>query len=419
MSTAIRVRDVEKTFRIPVNEPHTLKERALHPFRKAQYEELRALRGVSFDVERGEFFGIVGRNGSGKSTLLKCLAGIYRADAGRMEMAGTVAPFIELGVGFNPELTAADNIVINAVMMGLSPREARARHARIVDFAELHDFTDLRLKNYSSGMQVRLAFAVMVQSDADVLLIDEVLAVGDAAFQQKCVDEFHRLRESGRTIVLVTHDMEQVERFCHRAILIADGLVAQDGDPGRVGHEYLALNFEHAVPAPEPEPEPGPEEADDGTAAPDLPGPRAGEEVRLLDVRLTDDRGAPVSGVPHGSRFRAEATLELDRAVDDAWGTLWLDDASGLRIFGASAPLGPLPAGARVRLRLRTENPLRSGRYYAGVSLERGIGAGDFHLFEPRVADVVVFGGDAVGGLIAADHDLEAERLDDAAEATR
>src|SRR3954451_11363268 len=243
---AIEVRDLEKTFRIPRQQVNTFKERALHPFRRTAYEELNVLRGITFDVLEGEFFGIVGRNGSGKSTLLKCLAGIYRTDSGSIRAAGRISPFIELGVGFNPDLTARDNVVINAVMMGLTPREARARFDRIIAFAELEDFVDLKLKNYSSGMQVRLAFAVMVQSGAEILLIDEVLAVGDAAFQQRCFDEFERLRAEGRTIVLVTHDMEMVERFCHRAMLITKGEIEVIGEPVRVGQRYLERNFERS-----------------------------------------------------------------------------------------------------------------------------------------------------------------------------
>ena len=220
---ALIVEDVAKTFHVPKQHVSTLKERALHPFRRTEMLEFDVLKGISFDVKQGEFFGIVGRNGSGKSTLLKCMAGIYKVDRGRIATAGRVAPFIELGVGFNMDLTAYENVTINGVMMGLSQREARSRFDEIMAFAELEDFLDLKLKNYSSGMQVRLAFAVMVQSDADVFLIDEVLAVGDAAFQQKCLDVFYRLRDAGKTIVLVTHDMSAVERFCHRAMFIRDG----------------------------------------------------------------------------------------------------------------------------------------------------------------------------------------------------
>ncbi|HMS73148.1 MAG TPA: ATP-binding cassette domain-containing protein, partial [Baekduia sp.] len=183
---AIEVADLSKTFRLPHEQVHTLKERVIHPFRRPEIERFEALRGVSFDVRQGEFFGIVGRNGSGKSTLLKCLAGIYAADSGRIAVAGRVSTFIELGVGFNMDLPARDNILINATMLGLTQREAKARTDAILEFAELENFVDLKLKNYSSGMLVRLAFSVMIQVDADVLLIDEVLAVGDASFQQKC-----------------------------------------------------------------------------------------------------------------------------------------------------------------------------------------------------------------------------------------
>ena len=177
----IEARAVRKTFHIPDHRVDSLKERATHPLRRNSYRKLEALQDISFDVHKGEFFGIVGRNGSGKSTLLKIMASIYRADAGRIRMAGRLAPFIELGVGFNPELTSRENVVLNGVLMGLTRSEARRRFDAVMEFAELEEFADLKLKNYSSGMMVRLAFAVMVEADADIMLIDEVLAVGDAA----------------------------------------------------------------------------------------------------------------------------------------------------------------------------------------------------------------------------------------------
>src|SRR5262245_57048856 len=210
----IEVRGVGKTFRIPEHPMDSFKERALHPLSQRDYRDLDALRDVSFDIHQGEFFGIVGRNGSGKSTLLKIMSSIYKADAGRIRVAGRLAPFIELGVGFNPELTSRENVVLNGVMMGLGRREASRRLDSILDFAELRDFADLKLKNYSSGMMVRLAFAVMVEADADIMLVDEVLAVGDAAFGQRCMDVFHARRRAGRTLVLVTHDMSTVESLC-------------------------------------------------------------------------------------------------------------------------------------------------------------------------------------------------------------
>ncbi len=238
----IEVRDLEKTFHIPTRKG-TLKERALHPLRRGEHRELRALQGVSFDVREGEFFGIVGRNGSGKSTLLKVLASIYRADAGSIRMAGRLAPFIELGVGFNPDLTARENVALNGVMLGLSRRQAARKLDSVLDFAELHDFVDLKLKNYSSGMMVRLAFSVMVEADADMMLVDEVLAVGDAAFAQKCMDVFRAKRRAGKTLVLVTHNMATVQTFCHRAMLIHDGEQRYLGDPEEAVLRYYRLNF--------------------------------------------------------------------------------------------------------------------------------------------------------------------------------
>ena len=245
---AIRVDGVSKAFRIPEEQMHTLKERALHPLRRTGHHTFRALEDVSFDVKEGEFFGIVGRNGSGKSTLLKCLAGIYSADRGNIWIRGRMSPFIELGVGFNPDLAARDNVVLNGIMLGLSPREARARYDHVIEFAELEEFQELKLKNYSSGMHVRLAFSVAIQVDADVLLIDEVLAVGDASFQQKCFDVFNRLRDAGTTIVLVTHDMGAVTRFCHQAVLLERGEIVAHGEPEDVANHYLELNFNRDAP---------------------------------------------------------------------------------------------------------------------------------------------------------------------------
>lgn len=240
------VEGVGKTFRLPHQLYSTLKERALHPLAARRYDELRALQDVSFQVRSGEFFGVVGRNGSGKSTLLKCLAGIYAIDGGTIEIGGRLSPFIELGVGFNPDLTARDNVVINAIMLGLSRKEARRRFDEIIAFAELEDFVDLKLKNYSSGMSVRLGFSVAVQADADIVLVDEVLAVGDAAFQRKCFDQFERMRDEGRTIMLVTHDMGSIERFCDRAILLEQGRLIADGPPDEVARRYSEVNFGHS-----------------------------------------------------------------------------------------------------------------------------------------------------------------------------
>src|ERR1700759_175054 len=238
----VAVRSVSKSFTVPEERTHTLKERALHPSRRVRHQTFRALNDITFDVQRGEFFGIAGRNGSGKSTLLKCMAGIYQAD-GDIWVRGRLSTFIELGVGFNMDLAARDNVVMNGLMMGLSPREARRRYDSVIEFAELQDFKDLKLKNYSSGMQVRLAFSVAIQVDAEILLIDEVLAVGDASFQQKCFDVFNQMRDEGKTIVFVTHDMSALRRFCHRALLLERGSMVHLGEPKDIADQYLEINF--------------------------------------------------------------------------------------------------------------------------------------------------------------------------------
>lgn len=240
---ALEIERATKSFVVSRHQFSTLKERALHPLKAREVQRRTVLRDISVNVARGEFFGIVGRNGSGKSTLLKCIAGIYQLDSGRIRVYGRLAPFIELGVGFNYELTARDNILTNAVMLGLSRREARRRFDAIIDFAELHDFVDMKLKNYSSGMAVRLAFSVAIQVDADILLVDEVLAVGDAAFQQKCFAEFRRMRRENRTVLFVTHDMASLTRFCERAMLIEGGRCIELGPAEDVARRYNEVNF--------------------------------------------------------------------------------------------------------------------------------------------------------------------------------
>jgi len=243
----IEVREVSKAYRVPARPVETLKERIVHPIRSSRAVRLQALEEVSFDVHRGEFLGIAGANGSGKSTLLKLLANVYAADSGTIRTAGRVAPFIELGVGLNPEFAAYDNVVISGVMMGLEPEQARARYPEILEFAGLEEFTELKLKNYSSGMKVRLAFAVMAQVDADILLIDEVLAVGDAEFREKCLARMKQLRDEGKTIVLVTHSMAALANECDRGILLRDGRVCAEGDPAEVARRYADERTEAAA----------------------------------------------------------------------------------------------------------------------------------------------------------------------------
>lgn len=237
----ISVQDLHKSFRLPTERAWGLKQAIFNRLRGIKgYKEQKVLNGISFEIHRGEFVGIVGRNGSGKSTLLKTLANIYYPEKGSIRINGNLIPFIELGVGFNPELTGRENIYLNGALLGFSNREMDDMYDEIVEFAELKDFMDQKLKNFSSGMQVRLAFSIAIRAKGDILLLDEVLAVGDAAFQQKC-DEYFSAIKGKQTVVLVTHSMENVTRFCDRAILIENGKIALEGEPKTVAEAYKNL----------------------------------------------------------------------------------------------------------------------------------------------------------------------------------
>jgi ABC-type polysaccharide/polyol phosphate transport system ATPase subunit len=237
-SDPIRVVGVTKSFSLPHQQRNTLKEHFLHPFAKTTYEHQAALSDISFEVLHGEFFGIIGPNGSGKSTLLKILAGVYRQNSGEVHIHGLLSPFIELGVGFNPELSARDNIRINGSLLGLSARQLAERYDEIVSFSELERFMDQKLKNFSSGMLVRLAYSIAIQVDFDILLLDEVLAVGDQSFQEKCFDTFHRFRAEKKTIVLVTHDLDVLEQYADRVLLLQSGRVTKIGSAADVVARY-------------------------------------------------------------------------------------------------------------------------------------------------------------------------------------
>jgi ABC-2 type transport system ATP-binding protein len=239
--TAISIKDLSKDFRLPHERRDSLKERVLS-FKKISFDKFHALRDINVEIKRGEFFGIVGRNGSGKSTLLKIIGGIYQPTKGSVRINGTLTPFIELGIGFNPELTGRENVYLNGAILGLTRKQVQAKYQEIVDFAELHKFMDQKLKNYSSGMQVRLAFSIAIQAHNDILLIDEVLAVGDTNFQRKCYNVFKEIKKSGRTVVFVTHDMSAVQEFCDRAMMVEDSRIVTIGKPREVALRYEVAN---------------------------------------------------------------------------------------------------------------------------------------------------------------------------------
>jgi ABC-type polysaccharide/polyol phosphate transport system ATPase subunit len=396
---AVSIDGATKSFRIPEEQRHTLKERVLHPLTRPGSHQLDALRDVSFDVREGEFFGIVGRNGSGKSTLLKCLAGIYRLDSGTIDVAGRISPFIELGVGFHMELAARDNILLNGVMLGLTPTQAVERVDRVIEFAELQDFTDLKLKNYSSGMIVRLAFAVMIQVDADVLLIDEILAVGDAAFQQKCFDVFFDLRSEGKTIVLVTHDMGAVDRFCHRAVLIERGEVVALGRPREVADRYLDLNFSRELGDPE-----GAGSTRGGTG-----------EARVAEAWMEDAHGARQSTFSQGAPCTFRARVEFTQEVRDPVFSVTFVSPQLQNVFVANSanedePAGTFGPGDQATFSVSFDNALAPGRYaLSTVVARRGSGDAVVDRWE-NLATIVVTGVRAGGGLVDLAHEFTLER---------
>jgi ABC-2 type transport system ATP-binding protein len=245
---AVAVKNLSKHFRLPTERSASIKQSFINWAHGVKgYKEQKVLRDISFQVEKGDFFGIVGRNGSGKSTLLKLISGIYQTDGGSITVNGSLVSFIELGVGFNGELTGRENVYLNGSLMGFSVKEIDAMYDEIVDFAELHDFMDQKLKNYSSGMQVRLAFSCAIQAKSDILVLDEVLAVGDEAFQQKCQDYFFKAKTDKKTVILVTHSMDNVRQFCNKAILIQDGKVAGIGNSDKIASMYSQMFIDQQI----------------------------------------------------------------------------------------------------------------------------------------------------------------------------
>lgn len=242
---AIRVENVSKTFKIPHEKISSLRGAFVNVFKKNTYEEFKALDNISFEVEKGDFFGIIGRNGSGKSTLLKALAGIYQVDSGKIEVNGLISPFLELGIGFNPELSGRDNIYLNATVLGLSQRQIDEKFEEIVAFSGLERFIDQKLKNYSSGMQVRLAFSVAIHANRDILLMDEVLAVGDSNFQDKCYQYFQKIKGE-KTVLFVSHDVENMKKFCERVLVLNEGKIVafEETSPALAKYEEVLKRYQ-------------------------------------------------------------------------------------------------------------------------------------------------------------------------------
>ncbi len=320
--SAIKIEGVWKAFRLP-NEKNSSLKSAIVNFHKHNhgYTEQRVLRGVSLDIKKGDFFGIVGRNGSGKSTLLKIISDIYKPDKGSVSINGSLTPFIELGVGFNHELTGRENVFLNGALLGFSRAEVEDMYDAIVDFAELDGFMDQKLKNYSSGMQVRLAFSVAIQAKSDILVLDEVLAVGDEAFQRKCDNYFNSIKkDKSKTVVLVTHSMDAVRRFCNKAALIVDGKVAEQGSPDKVANAYSNIFITEA-------------KEQDGSGLASTPSSNWSLEVRSID---TVQGSKATSVIEFGKDFSIDIRLNSPNSYPNVVCAIDVVDSAGRVMLNTS-----------------------------------------------------------------------------------
>lgn len=361
---AISVKNISKTFRIPHEKISSVRGAVVGAFRKKSYEEFKALDDVSFEVKKGEFFGIIGRNGSGKSTLLKILAGIYQPDKGKVHINGRISPFLELGIGFNPELSGRDNVYLNATVLGLTKKEIDEKFDSIVKFSELERFIDQKLKNYSSGMQVRLAFSVSIHANRDILLMDEVLAVGDSNFQAKCLEEFNKYREMGRTVIIVTHDISVVQRYCDRAMLLRNGGVVKIGESEDVCDEYIYQNMFDAEKILN---ESGRREAKDDVAV---------KKVEIVSVELLDADGRIKNNFCLGDDIRIDLAYKKNRQVDDLQVGLAIFNKNGECVLGYNTVYEDNFEMPNEKITLLMENTtLKGGVYAVKAGLFYGDGA--------------------------------------------
>jgi len=354
---AISSEHLTKVFRVPLERTTSLRQLAARGFRPSGSRRFEALHDITFAIKRGEFFSVIGPNGSGKSTLLKIMAGIYRPTSGRVAVTGDLSPFIELGVGFNAELTARENVFLSGAILGLSRALVEERFDEIVQFSELSEFMDQKLKNYSSGMLVRLAFALAIQAHADILLVDEVLAVGDAGFQEKCFDVFRRFKAEGRTIVFVSHDMGSVQEFSDRVLLLNRGQARGIFSPAGAAVEYSRLNEEHANML-----------LADETGVPAVAG---GNRARIVSVDMLDGKG----NATHAYQRGQPATVRLrianpERQPVNAGIAIYRND--GLYCFGTNTVVSHATVPTDAETVLTLDYPcmnLQQGTYWLTAGL--------------------------------------------------
>lgn len=351
---ALRVSHVSKQFKLPYEKTNSLKGALFNLIRRQNgYTVQHVLKDVSFEIKKGDFFGIVGKNGSGKSTLLKIISRIYTPNDGTVQVNGKLVPFIELGVGFNPELTGRENVYLNGAMLGFSKEEIDDMYDDIVDFAELSDFMEQKLKNYSSGMQVRLAFSVAIKSQGDILVLDEVLAVGDEAFQKKCQDYFFEAKREKKTIILVTHSMSDVRKFCNKAMLIQDGIIAKFGLPDDVASAYSDYFLEQQQKAVQKDNEAVRLEHGNG--------------IRMIDARL-ETYGKSTQLLDINQNFTMKIIFECERDVPHGVFAINLIDQQGRVALATSNKINS------------NEGTFSKGRHEIDFDIENVLASGDYHV---------------------------------------
>ena len=358
--TVIRVDDVYKDFRLPHEKVNSVKSLFVNPFRRRKSVETQhALRGVSFEVEQGEFLGIIGRNGCGKSTLLKMIAGIYQPTKGSITVNGEISPFLELGVGFNPELTGRENVFLNGALLGFNKKEIQAKYEQIVEFAELKDFMDQKLMNYSSGMQVRLAFSVAIHAQSEILLIDEVLAVGDENFQKKCFEVFQRFKREGKTIVFVSHSMANIKDFCDRVVLIDNGKIVMCGEPDPVINKYHGLNTLG--------------DETDSFQASDVKKRYGSGFVKVQNLKIINHEGEATKNLEWGKKFKVKFEVKFFKDIKSPAYAVTFRKNPQENLFGANSFYGTKPLGAKkgetISVEAKGIMPLAAGAYYLSVAV--------------------------------------------------
>ena len=382
---AIELRDVHKAFRLPHEVHTTLTERILSGFRRTTYEKFEALRGVDLVVEPGTFVGVIGGNGSGKSTLLKIISGLLPPDRGEVSVDGSMSALLELGLGFSAELTVRENVELYAAVLGFPRREARRRVDEAITFAGIDRFRDAKLKNLSTGMRARLGFSTALQAESDILLLDEILAVGDADFQRRCLEVFENLKLRRKTIVLVSHDLGQVQRFCDSAVWIQRGRVQAEGDPEAVITRYLrTLNTSPEIGADVDEEEPdGPPRWGDG-------------RVRVVRAWVEDEAGRPLTRVRSGDPLVVVAIAEaFEDTVQPVMG-IGLHSMDGVLVYAANTKwfgvrTVTVSAGQRIEMRVPMIAALRNGRYNVQVGIADRFST-TFHDVADGVANFMVHG---------------------------